>query len=221
MYGFGVLKTLGIAFYHFVLTYVDDVKMGFGKRYTPKHLPERQGVEGRGIYTVRYPQEKLPLPERSRNHPFLVYIEETGKLKCTACGICAQACPVQCIWIERGRNPETGKPASFPAAFHIDQGLCIGCGMCAEFCPFDAIKMDMEYENSSYTRPGFVGIEELKKPESYHAKIHPTDYAREMEEKRLKEERKRKAAAAKAAKAKAAAAKKAAEKKEKGEGPKA
>ncbi len=214
MYGTGVLKTLGIAFYHFVLTYVDDLKMGLWRRYTPERLPERQGVHSRGIYTVRYPKEKLQLPERSRNHPFLVYIEETGALKCTACGICAQACPVQCIWIERDRDPETGKPLSRPAAFYIDQGLCIGCGMCAEFCPFDSIKMDMEYENSSYTRPGFVGIETLKKPESYHARIHPTDYAREMEEKRLKEERKRKAAAAKAARTKAKAT---AQKKVKGE----
>ncbi len=194
MYGFGVLKTLGITFYHFIMTYVDDIRY-MGKKYTPKNMSERQGPNGQGAFTIEYPAERLPFPERARNIPFLVVDKETERLRCTACGICAQACPVQCIWIERAKDPQTGRPQPYPTAYHLDVSTCMSCGYCAEFCPFDAIKMDQDFELSSYTRPGFWDAEKLSKPESYHAQLHPTDYAEEQAKK-----------AAKAAKAKKPAA---------------
>ncbi len=183
MYGWGVLKTLGIALKHFVLTYVDDVRLGFHKRYTPAHLAERQGVDAAGVFTVQYPRERLALPERSRNLPFLVVDAQTEALRCVACGICAQICPVQCIWIERAKDPESGRPLRFPAQYHLDISLCMACGFCAEFCPFDAIKMDHDYEVAVYTRPGFVSADRLAKPEAYHAQLHPLGYAAEQAKK--------------------------------------
>ncbi|TFG71120.1 MAG: 4Fe-4S dicluster domain-containing protein [Anaerolineales bacterium] len=185
MYGWGVMKTLAIAVRHFVLTYVDDFKYGF-KRYTPKNLAQRQGPDGRGIYTVQYPEERLPLPERSRNQPFFVIDAQTEQMRCTACGLCAQMCPSQCIWIERAQDPETGRPRRYPVKYTIDISMCMGCGYCAEFCPFDAIKMDSVYELASYTRPGFADAMDMAKPESYHAAIHPTDYAAEQAKKAAK-----------------------------------
>jgi NADH-quinone oxidoreductase subunit I len=177
MYGWGVIKSLGIALKHFVMSYVDDLRERFGHdggengRYT--------NLKARGIFTLDYPREKRQLPERSRNLPFLVIDAETEALRCTACGICAQACPVQCIWIERAEDPETGRPLRHPASYHLDVSLCMSCGFCAEFCPFDAIKMDQEYEVATYERPGFRSAEELAKPESYHAALHPQAYAEE------------------------------------------
>ncbi|MDF1514700.1 MAG: 4Fe-4S binding protein [Anaerolineae bacterium] len=182
MYGWGVIKTLGIAVRHFIMTYVDDFKYGF-KRYTPQNLAQRQGPEGRGIYTVRYPKERLPLPERSRTLPFLVIDAETDRVRCTACGVCVQMCPPQCIWIERAQDPETGRPRRYPLQYHIDTSTCMGCGLCAEFCPFNAIKMDKAYELAMYTRPGFVDALENARSESYHAEIHPAEYALEQESK--------------------------------------
>lgn len=120
------------------------------------------------------------MPERARILPFLVIDQETKALRCTACGVCAQACPVQCIWIERATDPETGRSLRKPASYHLDISLCMSCGFCAELCPFDAIKMDQNYELSSYTRPGFVDMQAQAKPESYHAKLHPTAYAQEI-----------------------------------------
>ena len=180
MYGWGVMKTLGMTLYHFLMTYVDDIRLGFGKRYTRDHLAERQGPHGKGIFTVQYPLERRPLPERTRSLPFMVIDAQTGRLRCTACGICAQICPAQCIWVERAKDPETGRPQRYPAAYHIDIGMCMTCGFCAEFCPFDAIKMDVDFELSTYSHPGFVSAQELAKPEAYHAKIHPTAYAEEQ-----------------------------------------
>ena len=178
MYGWGVIKTLAIAMRHFVMTYVDDFKYGL-KRYEPANLAQRQGVDGQGIYTVQYPEERLPLPERSRNLPFLVIDAQTEQVRCTACGLCAQMCPTQCIWIERAQDPETGRPLRYPVKYTIDSSVCMGCGFCAEYCPFDAIKMDNAYELATYTRPGFVNALDMAQPESYHAKIHPLEYAAE------------------------------------------
>jgi NADH-quinone oxidoreductase subunit I len=179
MYGWGVVKTLAITIFHFVMTYVEDLRRLLGGRSVAAWSSKRQGPSDRGIFTVQYPQERRPLPERTRNLPFLVSDAETEALRCTACGMCARVCPVQCIWIERAVDPETNRPLRFPEAYHLDVSLCMGCGYCADFCPFDAIKMDHDFEVASYERPGFRRAEELAKPEAYHARLHPLAYAEE------------------------------------------
>jgi NADH-quinone oxidoreductase subunit I len=180
MYGWGIIKTLGIAFHHFIMTYVDDWKHKRSENTDSQRHHGFQGPQSKGIFTIQYPQEQRPMPERARILPFLVIDEETESLRCTACGICTQMCPVQCIWIERATDPETGRALKAPASYHVDMSLCMSCGFCAEFCPFDAIKMDQEYELSSYTRPGFVDMKAQAKPESYYAELHPTAYAQEI-----------------------------------------
>jgi NADH-quinone oxidoreductase subunit I len=189
MYGWGILKSFSVTVGRFVNTYVDDLKWflkgGFGKRYSPEALPVRQSARGRGVFTVQYPKEKLPLPENYRGFPFQVIDPETGKTRCTACGICAKACPPQCIWIVRATDPETGKPKREPAEFTIDASICMSCGFCAEFCPSDAIKMDHDYEIFTYQRGSgefLWDLERLSKPLAHHAAIHPTAYAAERAE---------------------------------------
>jgi NADH-quinone oxidoreductase subunit I len=180
-YGKGILKGLMVTLIRFVNTYLDDIKW-WGKRYyTPEGLAHRASKDARGVFTVQYPEEKMPVPEEFRVNPFLVYDEvEDGEkdIRCTACGICAKACPPQCIWIVRGSDPETGKPVKKPAEFYIDFDICMNCGFCAEYCPFDAIKMDHDYEISSYGR-NLADINKLLKPASYYAKIRPLNYASE------------------------------------------
>ena len=62
MFGLGVLKGLGLAFRHFVVTYLDDIKH-WGKRYnTPEGVAYRSSQDVKGIFTVQYPEEKLPVP---------------------------------------------------------------------------------------------------------------------------------------------------------------
>lgn len=180
--GVGVLRSLWITFRHLVVTYIEDLRKGRRRYYTPEGIEERRSSEVQGIFTVQYPEEKLPVPEAFRYLPFLVYEEgENGEkqLRCTSCGICAKVCPPQCIWIVRKNDPQTGKPIPTPAAFYIDIDICMNCGLCAEYCPFDAIKMDHNYEIASYDRQRehIYDIEKLAKPVSYYAKIHPSDYA--------------------------------------------
>ena len=214
MFGFGVLKGLGVTLRHFVGTYVDDLGYLFrgGRYYNEKALVQRQGPRAKGVFTVQYPEEKLPVPEHFRYMPFLIYDTEKNDDKCTSCGICAKVCPPQCIWIVRTNDPVTKRPVPQPAEFYIDTTICMQCGFCAEFCPFDAIKMDHEYEIATFERFQTLVLDKalLTKPDTYHAQIHPTDWAREQveiaekaakeaEKKRQAEEKAKAAAAAKAA----------------------
>lgn len=180
MYGLGILKSLGVTLKHFVMTYVDDIRY-LGRRYTPEVLPKRQSPDGQGIFTVQYPKEQAPLPENFRSFPFHVIDPETGKTRCTACGMCARVCPPQCIWVERAEDPETGRPKKEPATFHIDISICMSCGLCMEFCPFDAIKMSHDYEVATYDRPESLlwDLDKLSKSQAHDAEIHPSDYAEE------------------------------------------
>jgi len=202
MYGFGVVKSLFLALKHFLLTYWDDFTYGRKRYNTKEGIAHRSSKDTRGVFTIQYPEEKLPTPEEYRGTPFLLYEEGPNGEKierCTSCGICAKVCPPQCIWIVRTIDPTTGKPIPAPAEFYIDIDICMNCGSCAEFCPFDAIKMDHDYELAVYDRKyTLYDKEKLMKPVSYYASIRPKNY--EQEEIARKEAEAARAAA-KAAKA--------------------
>jgi NADH-quinone oxidoreductase subunit I len=184
MDGMGILKGMGVTLKRFVETYLDDIRW-WGKRYyTDEGVAHRMSTQTSGIFTVQYPEEKLPVPEEFRFIPFLVYeVDENGEKhdRCTSCGICAKVCPPQCIWIVRTNDPKTGRPVPEPEEFYIDVDICMNCGFCAEYCPFDAIKMDHDYELAIYDRYGsnIYNKEKLSKPVSYYASIRPANYARE------------------------------------------
>jgi NADH-quinone oxidoreductase subunit I len=184
MNGSGLLRGILVPIQHFFETYLDDIRW-LGKRYyTDEGINYRKSSKTKGIFTIQYPEEKLPVPEEFRYLPFLVYEEGPDgekNIRCTSCGICAKVCPPQCIWIVRKNDPVTGKPITAPEEFYIDIDICMNCGMCAEYCPFDAIKMDHEYEIASYKRDEahIYDREELLKPLSYYAKIRPSNYALE------------------------------------------
>ena len=205
--GQGILKGLGVTLRHFVQTYTEDLKYwGRDAEIAPRYL-RRQSPKAKGMVTIEYPAEKAELPENFRNVPFLVHDTAKDEIKCTSCGICAKVCPPQCIWIVRTEDPVTKRPVPQPKQFFIDSTICMNCGYCAEFCPFDAIKMNKDYEIGYF--PGQAPDDrlvydkaQLEKPDTYHAALHPTDWARETAEKG--------GAAAKAAPVKAAPAKAAA-----------
>ncbi|GAP23005.1 4Fe-4S binding protein [Leptolinea tardivitalis] len=184
MDGSGIIRGLLIPLKHFFVTYIDDLKWLGKKYFKPEGISLRSSAETRGIFTVQYPEEKLPVPEEFRFIPFLVYDEGqdgSRQIRCTACGICTKVCPPQCIWIERHNDAETGRPVSTPVSYTIDIDLCMNCGFCAEFCPFDAIRMDHDYElaNTNRYEHDVLQLEELLKPASYYASIRPENYTRE------------------------------------------
>jgi NADH-quinone oxidoreductase subunit I len=202
MYGLGIVKGLATTLRHFFETYLDDVRwLGKGRYNTPQGIQHRSSKNVRGIFTVQYPEEKLPVPEEFRYIPFLIYEEGPKGEKvdrCTACGICAKVCPPQCIWIVRTADPATGRPVPTPAEFYIDVDICMNCGLCAEFCPFDAIKMDHDYEIASYDRrtAHVFDKQRLSRPVAYYAEIRPSNFAHEEAARKEKEARRAKAQAA-------------------------
>ena len=206
MNGLGVIRGLVVTFQHFIDTYLEDfraIRAGRKRYFNPEGIAERTDKDVRGIFTIQYPEEKMPVPEEFRYIPFLVYeVGEDGKeeQRCTSCGICAKVCPPQCIWIVRTSDPVTGRPVPSPAQFYIDVDICMNCGMCAEYCPFDAIKMDHDYEIASYDRhrDHIFDIKKLSKPVSYYAQIRPANYEREEAARKAEAEAKaaRKASAA-------------------------
>jgi len=208
-FGMGVVRGMGVTLRHFFETYTVAQKKQpavAGNVPSPAEaikggkMPGGMPTETGGIFTFQYPDQKLPVPERFRYIPFLLYEEEPESeraqfdgTRCTACGICAKVCPPQCIWIVQGKGDD-GRPRPVATEFYIDASICMSCGFCSEYCPFDAIKMDHDFEFSSYERheSWVFDIQELLHPVAYHAAIHPTDYERELEEQRQKEAAKRK-----------------------------
>ena len=204
MFGLGLLKGLSVTMRHFIQSYLYDRKP-WEPRYSEEWLEKHQAIDGKGLFTIQYPEQRRTIPENFRFHPMLIYEETPDQPRCTACGICARVCPTQCIWIER-MVAERGRPTAQPAGFWIDATICRSCGFCAEFGPFDAIKMNQEHEicTPDRDRDMFYDMSRLLVSVEYYAGLHPTDYAAEEAARRAKEEAKKEAAEAK----KAAAAKK-------------
>ena len=85
MYGKGILKGLGVTLKRFINTYVDDIAW-WGRRYfKPEGIAHRSSKDARGIFTIQYPEEKLPTPEEFRYVPFLVYDETEDGEKAVRC----------------------------------------------------------------------------------------------------------------------------------------
>jgi NADH-quinone oxidoreductase subunit I len=207
MFGIGLLKGLSVTMRHFIESYLYDRKP-WEPRYSQEWLDKHQAIDGKGFFTVQYPEQKRTLPENFRFLPMLVYEETADEPRCTACGICARVCPPQCIWIQRSTD-DRGRPRAKPAGFWIDTVVCMSCGFCAEFCPFDAIKMNQDHEipTANRDRDMFYDLNKLLVPVEYYAKLHPSDYRAEEEERQAKEEAKKAAQAKREADAKEAAAK--------------
>ncbi len=82
-------------------------------------------------FTVQYPEEVRPIPQRARTN--LIWFEE----RCTGCSTCAQACPDGCILV--ATSPAEDGSLNIDR-YEIDFRLCMYCGLCTEACPYDAIQ---------------------------------------------------------------------------------
>ena len=103
--------------------------------------------------TLQYPDERWEMPERSRGVVVLLSDKETGELNCTACILCAKACPVGAIQVDRHRGDDKRWKLD---EFKIDNTICCYCGLCEEACNFDAIKLTGKYEFSAYEKSSLI-----------------------------------------------------------------
>lgn len=111
--------------------------------------------------TVQYPDQRIPYPETFRGRHRLT-LKEDEAVQCTACFLCATACPADCIHIEAGEYSDN-PIEKFPTRYEIDTLRCIYCGFCVEACPCDAIRMDtgVHPNNWGFSRKDFVEDKEL------------------------------------------------------------
>jgi NADH-quinone oxidoreductase subunit I len=94
-------------------------------------------------FTMQYPEEKWDPPAIFRGRPVLV--EDNGKERCVACGLCARACPPLAISMQASENSDDPKER-YPDFFEINMLRCIYCGYCEEVCPEEAIVMSKDYD---------------------------------------------------------------------------
>ena len=93
--------------------------------------------------TLEWPEQEVTYGERFKGKHFLTRRDD-GQVRCTACFLCATACPADCIHIEAGQHPQN-EIEKFPVRFEIDILRCVFCGFCEEACPVDAIRLGPEY----------------------------------------------------------------------------
>jgi NADH-quinone oxidoreductase subunit I len=108
------------------------------------------------VATTQYPDEHLDYGAGYRGSHRLT-LKDDDSVRCTACFLCATACPARCINIEAGEH-EDDSVEKFPIRYEIDTLRCIYCGMCVEACPCDAIRMDtaVHPKISGFSRDDFI-----------------------------------------------------------------
>jgi NADH-quinone oxidoreductase subunit I len=101
--------------------------------------------------TIRYPEEKPYLPPRFRGR-IVLSRDPDGEERCVSCYLCAVACPVDCISLQK--TEEKGR--WYPEHFRINFSRCIFCGYCEEACPTYAIQLTPDFEMSEYERANLI-----------------------------------------------------------------
>jgi NADH-quinone oxidoreductase subunit I len=143
-----------------------------GMAITFKHIFKKKA-------TINYPEKTRPFSPVFRGLHVLNRDEE-GRERCTACGLCAVACPAEAITMEAAeRLPgEEGlyREEKYAVKYEINMLRCIFCGLCEEACPKDAIFLSETFTPANYSRQSFIyGKENLLIPDP---KTQPEEYAK-------------------------------------------
>ncbi len=109
--------------------------------------------------TINYPEKKRPFSPVFRGLQVLNR-DEQGRENCTACGLCAVACPAEAITMEAAeRQPgeeNLYREEKYAAKYEINMLRCIFCGLCEEACPKDAIYLSETFTPADYQRKQFI-----------------------------------------------------------------
>jgi len=118
--------------------------------------------------TVRYPEQIRKFSPVYRGLHVLKR-DEKGAERCTACGLCAVACPAEAITMEAAERKKGEenlyREEKYAAKYDINMLRCIFCGLCEEACPKEAIYLTDRIVPSQFTRDAFLyGKNKLVEP---------------------------------------------------------
>lgn len=107
--------------------------------------------QDKGIVTLQYPHESIPVPDNGR------YRLHNEIDDCIVCDKCAKVCPVNCIDIEPVKSTEEIRKTSdgssvrlYAAKFDIDMAKCMYCGLCTTVCPTECLTMTKTFDYSEF-----------------------------------------------------------------------
>ena len=109
--------------------------------------------------TIRYPEQKREFSPVFRGLHVLNR-DEAGRERCTACGLCAVACPAEAITMEAAERQEGEenlyREEKYAAKYEINMLRCIFCGLCEEACPKEAIFLTDRIVTTEFERDEFI-----------------------------------------------------------------
>jgi NADH-quinone oxidoreductase subunit I len=109
--------------------------------------------------TIQYPEVKRPVSDIYRGLHVLK-LDEEGRERCTACGLCALSCPAEAITMVAKERLESEKDLyreeKYAAVYEINMLRCIFCGDCETACPKEAIFLTDRMLPSDINRSNFI-----------------------------------------------------------------
>ena len=109
--------------------------------------------------TISYPEKQRPFSPVFRGLHVLNRDEEDRE-NCTACGLCALACPAEAMTMEAAERlpgeENHYREEKYAAKYEINMLRCIFCGFCEEACPKDAVYLSQTVPPASFKRQNFI-----------------------------------------------------------------